>query len=98
MIRYSKSIFSVFPESGITIPVLACPGNTHHGYPINPMPFTAIKVTDNSRWSGEYADKYSTVKGNMDTVNYKPVTPDAVIIEAGLPAENSTGIYEWEVK
>lgn len=46
----------------------------------------------------ENADKYGTVKGNMNTVLFKPVTTDAVRIEVKLPAENSSGIYEWEVK
>ena len=51
------------------------------------------------KWgSVEDADKYGTVKGNMNTVNFNPVTTDAVRIEVELPAENSTGIYEWEVK
>ena len=46
----------------------------------------------------EDADKYSIVKGNMNTASFKPVTTDAVRIEVELPAENSSGIYEWEVK
>lgn len=46
----------------------------------------------------EDADKYGVVKGNMNTVHFKPITTDAVRIEVVLPAENSSGIYEWEIR
>jgi len=43
-------------------------------------------------------DKCGTLKGNLNTVNFDPVKTDALKIEVKLPADNSTGIYEWEVK
>ncbi len=46
----------------------------------------------------EDAGKYGAVKGNMNTVNFKPVKTDAVRIEVKLPDENSSGIYEWDVR
>lgn len=46
----------------------------------------------------EGADRYPTVKGNMNTVNFNPVTTGALRLEVQLPGENSSGIYEWEVK
>ena len=44
------------------------------------------------------ADKFATAKGSANTVNFDPVTTDAVKIEVTLPDDNSAGIFEWEVK
>ena len=53
----------------------------------------------NGTWNPvEDADIYGTVKRNMNTVNFKPVTTNAVRIEVKLPSENSSGFYEWETK
>ena len=44
------------------------------------------------------ADKYPSVKGEACTVNFDPVETKAVKLEITLPDDNSSGIYEWEVK
>ena len=53
--------------------------------------------------SGEWrpvtgADKYPTVKGLANTVDFDPVTTSALKLEVTLPDDNSAGIFEWEVK
>ncbi|MCC8118862.1 MAG: glycoside hydrolase family 127 protein [Bacteroidales bacterium] len=44
------------------------------------------------------ADKYATVKGAANTVNFDPITTTAMKLEFTEPDDNSTGIFEWEVK
>ncbi len=44
--RFSKPILAVFLGIGITTSVPADAKNRYHGYPIDPVPFTAVKVTD----------------------------------------------------
>ena len=44
------------------------------------------------------ADKFGVEKGTPNTVNFNPVTTDAVKLEVELPDGNSSGIFEWEVK
>jgi hypothetical protein len=44
------------------------------------------------------ADRYGVQKGTGNTVHFTPVTTKAVKMEVKLPADNSTGIFEWEVK
>ena len=44
------------------------------------------------------ADGYPTVKGGACTVNFNPVTTEALKLEVDLPDELSAGLYEWEVK
>lgn len=46
----------------------------------------------------EGADRYPTTKGSACTVNFDPVTTSALRMEIDLPDDNSTGIFEWEVK
>ena len=46
----------------------------------------------------EEADNYGTEKGIGNTVKFKPVKTKAVRLEVKLPADNSSGLYEWEVK
>ena len=43
-------------------------------------------------------DKYSTVKGAPNTVNFDPVTTNAMKLEIVQPDEYSAGLFEWEVK
>ncbi len=45
----------------------------------------------------EDADKYGTEKGTANTVRFKPVKTKAVKMEVTLPADNSAGLYEWEI-
>lgn len=44
------------------------------------------------------ADRYPTVKGAANTVNFDPVKTSAVKLEVVLPEKNSSGVFEWEVK
>ena len=44
------------------------------------------------------ADGYPSVKGRACTVNFAPVTTEALKLEVDLPDELSAGLYEWEVK
>ncbi len=44
------------------------------------------------------ADKYTTVKGAANRLNFDPVTTTALKLEVQLPDDNSTGIFEWEVE
>ncbi len=54
---------------------------------------------DSGQWLPvENTSNYGTVKGNMNTVNFKPVKTSGVKIEVQLPEQNSSGIYEWEVR
>lgn len=46
----------------------------------------------------EDTDAYPTVKGAANTATFKPVTTNALKLEVTLPADNSAGIFEWEVK
>ena len=43
------------------------------------------------------ADSYGTVKGTTNTVNFDPVNTTALKLEVDLPADNSAGLFEWEV-
>ena len=43
-------------------------------------------------------DKYTTKKGEANTVNFDPVTTEALKLEIVLPDDNATGIFEWEVR
>ncbi len=42
-------------------------------------------------------DNYGTVKGAPNTVSFDPVTTSALKLEIEQPADNSTGLFEWEV-
>lgn len=44
------------------------------------------------------ADKYGVEKGTGNTVNFNPVKTKAVKLEIVQPADNSSGLFEWEVK
>ena len=44
------------------------------------------------------ADRFGIKKGNANTVNFDPVTTDAMKLEVVLPDNNSAGLYEWELK
>ena len=44
------------------------------------------------------ADKYPTAKGEACTVNFDPVETTALKMEITLPADNSSGLYEWTVR
>lgn len=44
------------------------------------------------------ADKYGVAKGTGNTVNFDPVKTKAVKLEVVQPADNSSGLFEWEVK
>ena len=44
------------------------------------------------------ADKYGVEKGTGNTVNFDPVKTKAVKLEIVQPADNSSGLFEWEVK
>mgnify|MGYP003198698578 FL=1 len=44
------------------------------------------------------ADKYGVEKGTGNTVNFDPVKTKAVKLEVVQPADNSSGLFEWEVK
>lgn len=53
--------------------------------------------------NGEWADvpnpdEYATAKGAPNTVNFDPVTTTAMKLEIVQPDDNSTGLFEWEVK
>lgn len=64
-----------------------------------PKAWKLLYRDENKHWiEVEEADKYGIVKGNMNTVNFKPVKTVALKIEVELPDENSSGIYEWEVR
>jgi DUF1680 family protein len=41
---------------------------------------------------------YPTAKGTACRVTFEPVTTTALRLEVRLPAEHSTGLFEWEVK
>ena len=43
-------------------------------------------------------DKYGVEKGTGNTVNFDPVKTKAVKLEIVQPADNSSGLFEWEVK
>ena len=43
-------------------------------------------------------DKYETVKGAANTVNFDPVTTKKVKLEVRQPDDNSAGLFEWEVR
>lgn len=43
-------------------------------------------------------DEYTTVKGSPNTVNFDPVTTSAMKLEIVQPDDNSTGLFEWEVR
>ncbi len=43
-------------------------------------------------------DKYATEKGAANIVNFDPVTATSMKLEVTEPDDNSTGIFEWEVK
>jgi len=43
-------------------------------------------------------DHYPTDKGTACTVNFDPVSTKALRLEVVLPAEYSTGLYEWSVR
>lgn len=44
------------------------------------------------------ADKYGVEKGVGNTVNFDPVKTKAVKLEVIQPSDNSSGLFEWEVK
>lgn len=44
------------------------------------------------------ADNFGIRKGSANTVNFDPVTTTAVKLEVVQPDDNSTGLFEWEVK
>ena len=44
------------------------------------------------------ADSYPTEKGAACTVNFDPVKTKALRLEVVLPADNSSGVFEWTVK
>ena len=44
------------------------------------------------------ADKYGVEKGVENTVNFDPVKTRAVKLEVIQPSDNSSGLFEWEVK
>lgn len=53
--------------------------------------------------AGEWAEvtgagKYGTEKGVANRVNFDPVKTTAMKMELDLPADNSAGIFEWEVE
>ena len=43
-------------------------------------------------------DNYTVEKGVANTVNFDPVQTTAVKLEVVQPADNSSGLFEWEVK
>ncbi len=43
------------------------------------------------------ADRYGTVKGAANTVNFDPVKTRAMKLEVTLPDDNSAGIFEWQL-
>lgn len=43
------------------------------------------------------ADNYGIEKGSANTVNFDPVTTEAMKLEVVLPDDNSTGIFEWSL-
>ncbi|RLT76155.1 glycoside hydrolase family 127 protein [bacterium J10(2018)] len=43
------------------------------------------------------ADNYGTAKGTGNTVNFSPVKTSAVKLEVVQPADNSSGVFEWEL-
>jgi hypothetical protein len=54
---------------------------------------------DAGQWqSVEGADAYPTVKGAPNTAKFNPVTTTALKLEVTLPDDNSSGLFEWEVK
>ena len=42
-------------------------------------------------------DNYGTAKGVANTVNFDPVTTEAMKLEVVLPEDNSAGIFEWSL-
>ena len=42
-------------------------------------------------------DNYGVNKGTPNTVNFDPVTTEAMKLEVVLPDDNSTGIFEWSL-
>ena len=46
----------------------------------------------------EKREKYENQKSTGNTVNFDPVKTKAVKLEVVQPADNSSGLFEWEVK
>ena len=46
----------------------------------------------------ENVDSYGTMRGELNTVNFKPVTTTAVRMEIDLPDDNASGLFEWEIE
>ena len=64
-----------------------------------PQSWTLFYRDSQGHWHEvEEADNYGTEKGIGNTVKFKPVKTKAVRLEVKLPADNSSGLYEWEVK
>ena len=52
----------------------------------------------NGEWAPvKGADNYGVEKGVANTVNFDPVTTEAMKLEVVLPDDNSTGIFEWSL-
>ncbi len=56
------------------------------------------KAKDGNWLPVENDSPYSVNKGFENEVTFKPVATTAVKLEVILPADNATGIYEWEVQ
>ena len=41
---------------------------------------------------------YPLVKGTASRVTFEPVTTTSLKLEVQLPAEHSSGLFEWEIK
>ena len=64
-----------------------------------PQSWKVYYRNSNGKWQAvENPDKYGTVKGNPNTVNFDPVSTKALKLEIVQPEKHSSGLFEWEVK
>jgi hypothetical protein len=64
-----------------------------------PKAWRILYLTADGQWqpvSG--ADSYPTLKGQPCQVRFQPVTTTALRLEVTMPADNASGLYEWQVK
>ena len=54
-------------------------------------------IPENGKRVEKYADKYSTEKGNPNTVNFNPVKTPTLKLEVKLKEKVSAGVFEWSV-
>jgi len=64
-----------------------------------PQSWRILYLDANGEWQPvKGADRYPLEKGSACTVNFDSVTTKSVKLEVTLPADHSTGVFEWIVK